>query len=393
MKKIVFGLIIFLTFINVYALDINSKNAVLYNLNDDNVIYEKSKDEKIQIASLTKIMTSIVAIENIDNINDYVTLKQSDFKGLEGYAKAGFNVGDKVTYEDLLYGIILPSGADAVQAIANNVSGSIDDFVELMNKKAVELNLKNTHFDNPIGMDSVENYSSVDDVAKTLKYALKNKDFKKIFTTKKYTTTNGLVLSSTISAKAKVLNKDASYILGSKTGTTNKAGLCLASIASLSNIDYLLVTCGAKNGSYPYNLEDALDTYNYYDENYEYKTLISKNQLLKTLKVKKSTIKKLDIYSNKNIKVYAKKNIDLNNLEYKYDGLDVIDYKLKVGDKLGVITVMYEGEELYTYDVVLNTEIKKFPYYLIYISIFVFLMLIIYIKNKKKKRRIKRRKR
>ena len=239
----------------------------------------------------------------------------------------------------------------------------------------------------------VEHYSSVDDVAKTLKYALKNKDFKKIFTTKKYTTTNGLVLSSTISAKAKVLNKDASYILGSKTGTTNKAGLCLASIASLSNIDYLLVTCGAKNGSYPYNLEDALDTYNYYDENYEYKTLISKNQLLKTLKVKKSTIKKLDIYSNKNIKVYVKKNIDLNNLEYKYDGLDVIDYKSKVGDKLGVITVMYEGEELYTYDVVLNTEIKKFPYYLIYISIFVFLMLIIYIKNKKKKRRIKRRKR
>ena len=393
MKKIVFGLIIFLTFINVYALDINSKNAVLYNLNDDNVIYEKSKDEKIQIASLTKIMTSIVAIENIDNINDYVTLKQSDFKELEGYAKAGFNVGDKVTYEDLLYGIILPSGADAVQAIANNVSGSIDGFVELMNKKAVELNLKNTHFDNPIGMDSVENYSSVDDVAKTLKYALKNKDFKKIFTTKKYTTTNGLVLSSTISAKAKVLNKDASYILGSKTGTTNKAGLCLASIASLSNIDYLLVTCGAKNGSYPYNLEDALDTYNYYDENYEYKTLMSKNQLLKTLKVKKSTIKKLDIYSNKNIKVYVKKNIDLNNLEYKYDGLDVIDYKSKVGDKLGVITVMYEGEELYTYDVVLNTEIKKFPYYLIYISIFVFFMLIIYIKNKKKKRRIKRRKR
>ena len=134
MKKIVFGLIIFLTFINVYALDINSKNAVLYNLNDDNVIYEKSKDEKIQIASLTKIMTSIVAIENIDNINDYLTLKQSAPKGLEGYAKAGFNVADKVTYEDLLYGIILPSGADAVQAIANNVSGSIDDFVELINE-------------------------------------------------------------------------------------------------------------------------------------------------------------------------------------------------------------------------------------------------------------------
>ena len=80
MKKIVFGLIIFLTFINVYALDINSKNAVLYNLNDDNVIYEKSKDEKIQIASLTKIMTSIVAIENIDNINDYVTLKRIYYK-------------------------------------------------------------------------------------------------------------------------------------------------------------------------------------------------------------------------------------------------------------------------------------------------------------------------
>ena len=97
----------------VYAFDFNveSKNIILYNMNDNNIIYEENSNEKVSIASLTKIMTAIVAIENC-NLNDKVTITNQDFIGLDGYAKAGFKAGDKVTYEDLLYALMLPSGAD-----------------------------------------------------------------------------------------------------------------------------------------------------------------------------------------------------------------------------------------------------------------------------------------
>ena len=388
MKKILFFIITFFSFsICSFALDINSKYAILYNLNDDNVIYEVNSNNEIQIASLTKIMTTIVAIENIEDLNEYVTLTYPDFKNLDGYVTAGFKIGDRVTYLDLLYGIILPSGADAAQAVAIHTTGSIDNFVELMNDKVKELGLKNTHFSNPIGKDSNENYSSVYDVAKILKYALSNDTFKKIFTTRSYTTTNNLKLTSTITSKAKVLNTDTSFILGSKTGTTSKAGLCLASISNLNKVDYLLVTCGAPNkNGYPYNLEDAINIYTYYDENYGYKELISENQLLVSLKVKKSTIKKLDIYSEDAISVYVKNDVNLEKLEYKYNGVNVIDYTYKVGNKLGVIDVIYNDEVLYRYDIVLDEEIKKFPYYVVYISIGVLIFLfIIFIRKKCKK--------
>lgn len=183
MKKIILTIIALFAFTtNILGLEINSTNAVMYNMNEDTVIFEKDKDEKISIASLTKIMTTIVAIENIDNLDEKVTIKVKDFATLyeEDASLAGFVVGQEVTYRDLLYGTMLPSGAEATQALANNLTGSVPNFVELMNKKAEELKLKNTHFANTTGLDSKDNYSTAEDVATILKYALKNETFKKI---------------------------------------------------------------------------------------------------------------------------------------------------------------------------------------------------------------------
>ena len=169
MKKIfnLLLIIISFSFINVYAQDfeISAQNVILYNLNDNTVIYEKNSEERVSIASITKIMTSIVALENIDDLNDYVTITQEDFNGTVGYSKAGFNIGDKVTYEDLLYGILLPSGADAVNAVVNNTLG-YDKFIIAMNDTAKKIGLENTSFENPIGKDNENNYSTAKDVAK-----------------------------------------------------------------------------------------------------------------------------------------------------------------------------------------------------------------------------------
>ena len=123
MKKIIFTFLLLFSFF-VSALEIDSKQAILYNLNEDKIVFEKNSNEITSIASLTKIMTTIVAIENIEDLDAKVTITEKDFNGLYDASLAGFEVGDEVTYRDLLYGTMLPSGAEASQALANNISGS-----------------------------------------------------------------------------------------------------------------------------------------------------------------------------------------------------------------------------------------------------------------------------
>lgn len=383
--------VVFLLNINVKALDINSKNAILYNLNDDEILFEKNSKEKISIASLTKIMTAIVTIENVSDLDETIVFDMNDFKNLGGYALSGYSFGNQATYRDLLYAIMLPSGAEAAQAISNHLTGSNDEFIDLMNSTAKKIGLKNTKFDNPIGRDSINNYSTVEDVSILLKYCLKNKEFQKIFYTKKYTTTNGLKLESTLLLKAKVLNTNVDYIKGSKTGTSQGAGLCLASVAEMSNINYLLVTCNAPySTTYHYNLEDAINIYKYYDENHCYQKIIKKNQLITILKVKDSFIKELKIYSDKDIEVYMDNKIDVNKLSYEYEGIEIIDYTFKVGEELGTLKVKYDNEIIYSYPVVLKTKIYIFPVKII-VGFLIFIIFIILIKKKRKKKH-KRRK-
>ena len=137
MKKVcVFILLFFIFIINVNAIDIDidSSNAIIYNLNDDKILYEKNSNEQTKIASLTKIMTCLVALDNINNIDEEVNVEYDDLKGLKGYAVAGFKAGSKVTYKDLLYALMLPSAADAANILSHNLAGSVDEFVKLMNE-------------------------------------------------------------------------------------------------------------------------------------------------------------------------------------------------------------------------------------------------------------------
>lgn len=359
----------------VYAFDFNveSKNIILYNMNDNNIIYEENSDEKVSIASLTKIMTAIVSIENC-NLNDKVTITNKDFIGLDGYAKAGFKVGDKVTYEDLLYALMLPSGADAAQALSNN----IDNFIDKMNNKAKELAMTNTSFSNPIGMDNDNNYSTAADLSKLLVYSLKNNTFKTIFSSDDYTTSNGIKLTKTTKRAAKNYNVDLSNVTGSKTGYTGGAGYCLASTASIDGIDYLMITLGAHDAGY--HIIDSANIYKYYGDNYKYIKILKKGQKLKTLKIKFGKKKTYDIIANKSIKKYLKKDIDLEKIEYTYDGVEELNYKIKKGDYLGEITIKYDKKILGTYKVYLNEKIEYIIHLFIIMPISVIILLIIILK-------------
>lgn len=381
---------------NVWAqdFDITSKNVILYNMNDNEVIYEKNSNEKVEIASLTKIMTAIVAIEKSDDLNKQVVIDNRTLKGIEDYAQAGFKVGDKVSIMDLLYGVLLPSGADAVNAIAINAFGGKAKFVSLMNEEAKKIGLKDTEFDNPIGMDSKNNYSTASDLGKLLSYALKNDTFKKVYTTKRYKIDSlNLNLKSTLLTYGKTMNVD--NIKGAKSGFTDGAGLCLASIANYSDVNYMLVVLGASPTVKSNAVRDSLEIYNYYDKNYGYKKVIKEGQLLKKIKVKWGKKKIYEAKSDKDVSKYLKKSISTDDLSYDYKGLEEINYKNKKGDKLGVVDVKYNDKLLVSYDVYLNEDLKYYHpviYSIIAISIILMLISLKMISSSKSRKKKKRKK-
>lgn len=172
-------------------LDTASRHAILLDAQSGRVLAQKRADERTAPASLTKMMTVLLAIEGEPNLDKQVTLPEDIFPPLqtENASMAGFMPGETVTVRDLLYGAMLPSGAECCETLARLVSGSEENFAALMNQKAAELGMKNTHFTNPTGLTDTEHYSSAADMAKLLQAALHNATFRTIFTAEHYTTT------------------------------------------------------------------------------------------------------------------------------------------------------------------------------------------------------------
>lgn len=380
-------LLLFPFYVFADEIDIYSNNAILYNLDTDEVLYEKNPDDKVLIASLTKIMTAIVSIENIENIDDKVILTKNEIGNLSfDLSKAGFNINEELTYRDLLYGTLLPSGADATHSLALFISGSEGEFANLMNKKAQELGMVNTHFENSIGIetDKNEHYSSARDVAILLKYCLKNQIFKEIFTTESYKTSDNVhILTSSKYKTEKKTNTDLSVIGGLKTGFTSKAGLCLASISSKKNPSLLLVTIGADpKVSSTGNYDDTTKIYDYFYNNYDYKDLVRKGNLI-TLKTEYND--KVIINQDETIKKYLKRD---TNLKCEYKGLKVLKHGTYIGDKIGTYYVKLDDKVLFEKDIyspitvkykISVSDIKKYG---IIITDFIFLLFVIIFKQK-----------
>ncbi len=254
-------------------LDVNlhSSNAILVNLDTNKILLDKGSDEIIYPASLTKIMTVLVAIENIPNLQEKILLPKSIFKDLyeENASMAGFLPNEEVTAEDLLYGSMLPSGADASIGLADYIAGSERKFVKLMNEKAKQLGMKNTHFKNATGLHHSDHYTSVKDISILLQYALTNNTFRDIYTAERYSikSTNlhpeGMTLTSRMFNNLYTNENTRGEIIGGKTGYTEQAGLCLASLATINGEEYILVTVGAKGDSRTeqFNITDALAVY------------------------------------------------------------------------------------------------------------------------------------
>lgn len=384
---------IFPNLVGALTLDLHSKYALIYDPSSEEILSQKGEEEKTKIASLTKIMTTIVAIENIKDVNEEVVITREMLKNIPWDASiAGLKVGDRLTFEDLLYASLLPSGADATMSLAYLISGSVPKYVELMNEKAKNLGLVNTHFVNVTGYDATGHESTPKEILKLLIYSLENEEFKKIYTSKTHTMKNGKTINSTLSLYNKFYNYDLTKVLGSKTGYTDDAGMCMSALIDIHDRELIIITLGAevKYGT-AYNLVDTKTIIDALDTSYENHPFFKDGEELFTIPVKDSKETSYIVKPSKTYLKFIEKNKYLNEPTYSYKGAKKLSFKNKKGETIGHIKYYYEGELLGEEEVILEDSfhidyIKYFaPKILIIFAIIIFLRLF---RKKRKRKRI-----
>ena len=236
----------------------DASHAILVDLTTGEAVAQRLADEKIYPASMTKIMTVLVAVETLTTAEMETTFTMTaeivDAAIREGASRAGFEPGERVKLIDLLYGAALPSGADATAALAQYLAGSEEQYVALMNKKAQELGLTQTHFVNASGLHHDEHYSTVREIAALMGYAMENELCRKLLSAASYTTAAteqhpyGITLYSTTFSRMTTTSFGPVSVIAGKTGYTEEARFCLASLATRADgREYVLVTVGGSS--------------------------------------------------------------------------------------------------------------------------------------------------
>ena len=340
---------------------IHSSNVGVYNLEDMSLIYGKNIDERISIASITKVMTAIVAVENVEDVYDNVKIDYNQISKwlYEDLSIAGIYDGQELTYYDLIATMLIPSGADSAIFIASNIFKNYDEFINKMNEKASELGMNSTHFSNPVGYDDENNYSTIEDVAIMMNYALKNNTLKDILTMKKYTTSdNKLTVYSTLDSLAIKYGVQIDKIIGGKTGTTQNAGRCLASFSDDEGVPLLVIVVGSPlYSNMPYNLIDTEYLYDIIQKEYSKRYIFVKGDKVFKIPTLYTTKKYVDIKVPEDVMVYTDK-IEQKDIKVQYEGISLIDSSIKAGEKLGKLSIKYKGKNIYESDVFLEENLK-----------------------------------
>lgn len=248
-----------------------SPYAILLDGESGSVLASKKGDEKIFPASMVKMMTVLTAIRSISDLDATTTMSADFYDELyaQDASRAGFEPGEEAKLRDLLYGALLPSGAECCMQLAIEAAGSEGAFVELMNQNALDMGLVQTHFTNATGLHSEDQYSTPHEIGEILRTALKNKTFYQVFTTHFYTVQptavhpDGFTFWSSLFKNITDDSVNGGKLMGGKTGYTDEAGHCLASMAKINGKEYILVTAGwAQTDDTKYHISDAFRAYN-----------------------------------------------------------------------------------------------------------------------------------
>ena len=353
------------TSINVETIPtINARHAIILDRNSKIILYGKKEKEICKMASTTKIMTAIVVIENA-NLTDTITISSKAAR--TGGSRLGLSTGNTITVENLLYGLMLRSGNDAAVALAEYIGGSVEGFAELMNNKANELGLTNTHFVTPHGLDNNDHYSTAYDLAILTDYALTNKIFSKIVKTKTYTITlNGY--SKTLSNTNELLgNLDGVY--GVKTGFTNGANRCLITSCKRGDLDIICVVLGCDTKKD--RTKDSIKLINYTFNNF---TIVNIKEIIKSEFETWYTEHANSFIINKGINQLFELKLDDNDIPYSLVAINNADkdkittsicfesyYEAPVPSSttIGTLSLLVNNNEYFNVDIINSNEISK----------------------------------
>ena len=360
MKKICFLLVLFLCPFSVLAIDLasNAKSAIIIEPTTGKIIFEKNSNERLEPASMTKIMTLLLTFEAIDNgrvsLDDTVNISKraADMGGSQMFLEAGSNI----RLEEIIKGVSIASANDGAIAIAEFIGGSVENFVDMMNKKAEDLGLSNTHFANPHGLHADNHYSSAYDMAimasnlisheKVLNYTSIYEDY--------FNKPDG---SRTWLVNTNKLVRFLEGVDGLKTGYTSEAGYCLTATAKKGNVRYITVVMGEPSSDI--RSSETTNMLNYAFNSFKLNTILDKSQELGTIYIDKSKQKTAKIIVKNPVTELISKEKDIPNYTYNLK-VEKITAPIKAGTKVGTVEILdNEGLIVREEDVTISYDIEK----------------------------------
>ena len=356
----------------------NATAALLISPDSGMVLYEKNADEKRYPASTTKIMTALLTLENVEDLNETVTAEDIDFANVTAdSSNAGIKIGETVRVIDLLYALMLPSANEAAYMLARHVGGTSEKFVDMMNSRAEELGCTGTHFCNPCGLHEDDHYTTARDLYLMAREVMKYDTFTNIVDTVQYRmpktnmheeriilTTNQLIFSS-YNAWAYPYNK------GIKTGHTSQAGNCFVGYAEYGDAKLYSVVLGCNSSSEQYptvasSFTDTKDLCAWGFSHFKTKTVARKGDTLGHVKVELSTATDQLVLTAKNdLTALLPDDVDVEALEAQPNLPDSVDAPIKAGDVIGSMTYSYNGTSYGTVELVAlsDVELSRVLYY------------------------------
>ena len=342
----------------------NSPSAILMDAKTGNILYSKDAFSKRYPASTTKLMTAILTLENCE-LDDIVTVSHNAIFSIPvGYSHANLQEGEELTVEQLLNVLLIPSANDAAVALAEHISGSVEEFSNLMNSRAKELGCLNTHFVNPNGIHNEDHYSTAYDLALIGMYAMKFDDIVRISKVNQYTlpktnkydktdrifnTTNGLISN----------NSEYYYpsSTGLKTGYTDKSGYCIVTTAEKNGVELLEVVLSSDSIDERY--KDCINLFDYGFNNYSYENLVTANEVVDTIEINGATsdTKSLNVIAKNDINVLLKNDSDINNLNANISINENLSAPIAKDSVIGTISYEIDGIT-YSTDLIAGSSVE-----------------------------------
>lgn len=339
----------------------NAKSGLLIEASTGEILYEKNKNEKVSVASMTKMVAQIIILENIEKgtLTWNEKIKVSSNAAGMGGSQIWLQPGEEMTVRDLMKGITMASANDATVAMAERIAGTETAFVKQMNDKVKELGLKNTHFVNPTGLDEENHYSSAYDMGLIAKELLKHEqilEFSKVYedyirqdTPNKYWVVN--------------TNKLVRFYEGAdglKTGFTDNAGYCMAVTAKRDGMRLVAIVLGEESGKV--RNQETSELLDYGFNLYKVDVVKNKSDIIQEIKIDKGTKNKVSLSPKEDIVVLKKKS----EISKKYDldvKLEKIKLPLKKGDVIGKVLVKDNNKTIKKVDLIVNEDVKKLGYF------------------------------